>query len=101
MSSPSCPSAAGVVQPVIDRNRCEAKAACVAVCPYQVFAIGALTPDERAGLSLRGRIKAFFHGGRQALVVRGDDCHACGRCVPACPEGAIRLERLPPAPPSP
>jgi 4Fe-4S ferredoxin len=98
MNSPSCPSEAGVVRPVIDRNRCEAKAACVAVCPYQVFAIGALTPEQRSGLSLRGRIKAFVHGGRQALVVRGDDCHACGRCVPACPEGAISLERLSPPP---
>lgn len=98
MSSPSCPSAAGVVRPVIDRNRCEAKAACVAVCPYQVFAIGVLTPAQRTQLSLRGRIKAFFHRGRQALVVRADDCHACGRCVPACPEGAISLERLPAAP---
>jgi NAD-dependent dihydropyrimidine dehydrogenase PreA subunit len=87
-----------VVRPVIDRNRCEAKAACVAVCPYQVFAIGPLSPEDRARLSLRGRIKAFFHGHRQALVVRADDCHACGRCVPACPEGAISLERLPKTP---
>ncbi len=98
MSSPSCPDVPGAVRPVIDRNRCEAKAACVAVCPYQVFAIAPLTPAQRAGLSLKGRIKAFFHGSRQAVAVRAEDCHGCGRCVPACPEGAISLERLPAGP---
>jgi 4Fe-4S ferredoxin len=81
----------GVVTPVIDRNRCEGKEECVRVCPYQVFEMGKLSVDERRSLSLPGRIKAFFHGQRQAFAVRADACHACGLCVTACPEAAITL----------
>jgi 4Fe-4S ferredoxin len=81
----------GVVTPVIDRNRCEGKEECVRVCPYQVFEMGKLSVDERRSLSLPGRIKAFFHGHRQAFAVRADACHACGLCVTACPEAAITL----------
>jgi len=78
-------------EPVIDRNRCEAKEDCVAVCPYDVFAIQVLTPEDKAGMSTRGRIRAFFHGNRQAFAVRPDQCHGCGLCVKACPEKAIKL----------
>jgi len=79
------------VVPVIDRNRCEAKSKCVEVCPYHVFELHDLTPAERSELSLVGRLKAWVHGGRQAFAVRAQDCHACGLCVAACPEHAIRL----------
>lgn len=92
MSTPEdCHETAGRWVPEIDRNRCEAKADCVRVCPYDVFVIRPLEPAERAGLSMRGRIKAFFHGGRQAYADRAADCHGCGLCVTACPEKAIRL----------
>ena len=77
--------------PVVDRNRCEAKEDCVAVCPYDVFEVRVLTTEERTGVSWRGRLNLFAHRGRQAVVVRPDDCHACGLCVAACPERAIRL----------
>ncbi len=87
----SCAPPAGRVVPVIDRNRCEAKGDCVRVCPYQVFEIRTLDAAERAQLSLRGRLKAFFHGGKQAFTPRADQCHACGLCVSACPEDAIKL----------
>jgi 4Fe-4S ferredoxin len=90
----ACSPDAGRVIPVIDRNRCEGKAACIAVCPYDVFTLGKLGPEERAHLSLRGRIKAFFHGGKQAFASNADACHACGLCVTACPEHAIRLMSL-------
>ncbi len=77
--------------PVIDRNRCEAKTDCVTVCPYDVFEVRILTADERAGVSLRGRLNLLVHRNRQAVVRAPDDCHACGLCVTACPERAIRL----------
>lgn len=86
-----CKGASGRVVPVIDRNRCEAKAGCVAVCPHDVFEIRPLEPADRAGLSWRGRIKAWAHGNRQAYVARPHDCHACGLCMTACPEDAIKL----------
>ena len=90
-TDPDCPGAPGRVAPVVDRNRCEAKAECVAVCPWDVFEIRSLGREELDGLSLRGRLKALVHGHRQAFVVRADDCHACGLCVAACPEQALRL----------
>lgn len=80
-----------MVLPVIDRNRCEAKAECVRVCPYHVFDLRALAPEDKAGMSLLGRLKARVHGNRQAFVARPQDCHACGKCVAACPEDAITL----------
>ena len=88
-----CTQPAGVVHPVIDRNRCEGKAECVAVCPVGVFEIGVLPVEARRELSLKGRIKGFVHSWRQAIAVRESACEACGLCVKHCPEGAIRLER--------
>ena len=43
------------------------------------------------GFRCVGKVKAWAHGNRQAYVVRPFDCHACGLCVAACPEEAIRL----------
>lgn len=81
------------MKPVIDRNRCEAKAECVRVCPYNVFELRSLSADDKAGMSLLGRLKARFHGNRQAFVARPEACHACGLCVAACPEQAIELRK--------
>ena len=77
--------------PVVDRNRCEAEDDCVQVCPYDVFEVRVLEPEQRAGVSWRGRLNLLVHRNRQAVVVRPDDCHACGLCVAACPERAIKL----------
>ncbi len=85
---------AGTVVPVIDRNRCEGKGDCVRVCPFGVFRIDVLGKEQRSALTWRGRLKTWAHGGRQALVVNGQDCHACRLCVAACPEQAIRLVPL-------
>ena len=78
-------------KPVVDRNRCEGKQACVAVCPYNVFQIATVLPELRRELSLRGKLKGYAHRWQQAFAVNADACHACGLCVVACPEKAITL----------
>lgn len=80
-----------VLRPVVDRNRCEGKAACVAVCPTGVFDVRVLAAAERGSLSPIGYVRQLLHGGRQAVVARPEACTACGRCVAECPEEAIRL----------
>jgi 4Fe-4S ferredoxin len=81
--------------PVIDRHRCEGKEDCVRVCPYDVFEIRVLDEKQRAELPFFPRLKVRFHGWKQAFAVRAADCHACGKCVEACPEKAIKLARAP------
>ena len=86
-----CDKQAGRMMPVINRNRCEAKADCVSLCPYHVFELRTLTNKERKELSVTGRLKSLIHGGKQAFALRADDCRACGLCVRECPEKAITL----------
>jgi 4Fe-4S ferredoxin len=88
----------GRVLPVIDGNRCEGKTECVKACPYQVFEMAVLDPGQRRRLSVLGRMKGFFHGYRQAIAVRAEECHGCGLCVSVCPEGAIELRAAAPLP---
>lgn len=92
----SCKQAPGTFAPVIDRNRCEGKADCVTVCPNNVFEIAVLPKSERRGLSLKGKVKGFTHGWKQALMPNVAACEACGLCVSACPEKAITLARSEP-----
>ena len=88
-----CKQAPGTFAPVIDRNRCEGKGDCVKVCPNNVFALGVLPKSERGSLSLKGKVKAFAHGWKQAFLPNRAGCEACGLCVAACPEDAIKLLR--------
>lgn len=88
-----CKHDAGVMTPVIDRNRCEGKADCVAVCPVSVFGLHVLPVEQRANLTLIGKLKGFTHKWRQAVLVNQDACEACGLCVRACPESAITLAK--------
>ena len=81
----------GKLVPVIDSSRCEGKEDCVRVCPHDVFVVRKLTDAERGQLGLLTRFKVFVHGGKQGFVARPADCHACGQCVTACPEKAIKL----------
>ena len=94
MDSRDCRQPAGALRPVIDRNRCEGKGDCLEVCPYGVFSIGTLPPDDRKALSLIGKLKGFAHGWQQAFTPNADVCRACGHCVKACPERAITLVRF-------
>jgi NAD-dependent dihydropyrimidine dehydrogenase PreA subunit len=91
--SVDCKQPPGPVVPVIDRNRCEGKRQCVAVCPFDVFSMAILPPEERRALSLGGKLKGFAHRWQQAFASNADACHACGLCVAACPEHAIKLVR--------
>jgi 4Fe-4S ferredoxin len=88
-----CKQAPGVIRPFIDRNRCEGKKECVAVCPYDVFTMATVPSALRGGLSLRGKLKGYAHRWQQAFATNADACHACGLCVSACPEKAITLGR--------
>lgn len=88
-----CKQSPGTFKPVIDRNRCEGKQACVEACPYDVFSMGTLSPEQRGTLSLGGKLKGFMHRWHQAFATSADACRACGRCVDACPEKAITLVR--------
>ena len=94
----TCKQPAGRFVPVVDRARCEGKADCVRVCPYQVFEILILTREQRRELPFIARLKALAHGNRQAFAIRADGCHACGLCVAACPEEALTLARHDAAP---
>jgi NAD-dependent dihydropyrimidine dehydrogenase PreA subunit len=87
----ACAGVPGTFAPVIDRNRCEARTDCVRVCPYDVFEIGRLSQQDKASMSLLGRLKSAAHKNRQAFVVNPDACDACNLCIDACPEKAITL----------
>ncbi len=91
--SDPCKHPPGLFVPVVDRGKCEGKEDCVRVCPYQVFEIRVLTREQKGELRFIARMKALAHGNRQAFAVRADACHACARCVVACPEHAITLRR--------
>jgi NAD-dependent dihydropyrimidine dehydrogenase PreA subunit len=88
-----CKQDAGKFIPIVDRNRCEGKKDCVAICPYNVFTIGTLPAEQRNALSFIGRLKGYGHKWQQAFATNADACHACGLCVAACPERALSLTR--------
>ena len=89
-----CGAAPGSYAPSIDRNRCEGKADCVAVCPYNVFEVGTITPEDFVRLGFFGKLKSRAHGRRTAYTPNAGACQACGLCVVACPEHAIALARV-------
>jgi NAD-dependent dihydropyrimidine dehydrogenase PreA subunit len=80
--------------PIVDRARCEGKRDCVEVCPYAVFEVRRMDDADFQALGLRSRFKVLVHGRQTAYTPNADSCRACGLCVVACPEDAIRLERV-------
>jgi len=86
-----CRARPGAHVPVIDRNRCEGKSECVAVCPYGVFEVRRIDDSDFQALSFFGRLKSRAHGRLTAYTPGAAECQACGLCVVACPEKAIVL----------
>src|SRR5688572_27269999 len=88
-----CRAPSATRAPEVDRNRCEGKAECVAVCPYDVFEVRRIDDADFDRLSFFGRLKSRAHRRMTAYTPRADACRACGLCVVACPENAISLVR--------
>jgi NAD-dependent dihydropyrimidine dehydrogenase PreA subunit len=93
-SSPECRSAAGEFAPVVDRAKCEGKADCVDVCPFHVFEVRRIDDADFAQLGLLAKLKSLAHGRKTAYTPLAAACEACGQCVAACPEKAIKLARV-------
>lgn len=89
-----CRQAPGVLQPVVDPARCEGKAACVELCPVGVFEIVRIAPETYRTLPTLSKFKIFVHGMKTAATPNAAACEGCGFCVAACPEHAIKLERV-------
>jgi 4Fe-4S ferredoxin len=87
----ACKAAPGSFRPVVDRGRCEGKADCVEVCPYDVFEVGPIDDAEYRALPMMSRFRVWAHGKKTALTPNVSACQACGLCVVACPEKALRL----------
>jgi len=86
-----CRSEPGTTVPLVDHARCEGKSDCVAVCPYDVFEVRRIEDVDFAALAFFAKLKSRAHGRKTAYTPRSDACRACGLCVVACPEKAIRL----------
>jgi 4Fe-4S ferredoxin len=87
---PDCKESANL-RPVIDHARCEGKSDCLRVCPYDVFEVRRIDDADWRALTPFAKLKVWAHRKQTAYAVRSDACHACGLCVTACPEKAIKL----------
>jgi len=94
-SKAECRAAPGEFAPVVDRSKCEGKSDCVDVCPFHVFEVGRIHDDDFARLGVLGKLKSLAHGRKTAYTPLASACQACGKCVAACPEKAIKLARVP------
>ncbi len=88
-----CRAKPGIFHPEVDVRRCEGKGDCAVVCPYGVFEIGRIADDTFDTMPPRVKLKLWVHGKKTAYTPHADACRACGLCVVACPEHAIRLVR--------
>jgi len=88
-----CRALPGEFVPIVDRAKCEGKAECVEVCPYDVFEMRRIDAADFAQLSVVGKLRSIVHGRQSAYTPLASVCQACGKCVQACPEMAITLIR--------
>ncbi len=86
-----CRGQPGELVPIVDRAKCEGKADCVRVCPLNVFEVRRIEDADFAKLGMLAKLKSMAHGRKTAYTPRASACEACGKCVTACPEKAIRL----------
>jgi NAD-dependent dihydropyrimidine dehydrogenase PreA subunit len=93
-STSECRAEPGEFAPVVDRARCEGKAECVVVCPFHVFEVRRIDDADFARLGMLGKVKSLAHGRKTAYTPLAAACQACGKCVEACPEKAIKLARV-------
>jgi NAD-dependent dihydropyrimidine dehydrogenase PreA subunit len=63
-----CRPEAGKVFPVIDRNRCDGKQDCVAVCPFDVFAMQRITAFDIVAMPVQPRKAHKLIGKWQAFT---------------------------------
>jgi NAD-dependent dihydropyrimidine dehydrogenase PreA subunit len=87
----NCKTEAEKWMPVINLSKCEGKKDCVEVCPYDVFQMQEITSEAYKMLTFTGKIKTMVHGRKKAFAKHAEACHACGLCITACPEKAIKL----------
>ena len=74
MSDADCKHEPGIFTPVINRAKCEGKAACAAVCPCGVFTLGTVPADQRKGVGLLGRCLAGRLGRQRSSAGREENC---------------------------
>ncbi len=89
----NCDDEGGKLLPLVNFNNCGAKEDCVAICPYDVFEMHPIEKEDKANLNLKGKIKTFFFKNK-AYLTAPSLCHACGLCIQACPENAIKLTKM-------
>jgi len=94
MESSDCRADAGTFAPQVNRAKCEGKSDCVEVCPYDVFEVRRIDDADFAALGVLAKLKSIAHGRKTAYTPRASACKACGKCVEACPEKAIKLARV-------
>ncbi len=64
--------------------------------PYDVFEVRKIAKEDYRHLTFVGKIKNRVHRGMVAYTPNADQCRACGLCLKACPEGAIKLAKAGP-----
>ena len=88
-----CRATPGEFAPRVDRSKCEGKAKCVEVCPVHVFEVRRIDDPDFASLGFFAKLKSIARGRKTAYTPGAAFCEACGKCVEACPEKAIKLSR--------